>query len=363
MFLAGPHRRHDEDGQAFEPLHQIGEVAQGAAVAPLQVVDGHHEGAGRGQVDHHPVQAVQHGEGAVGPLGRVDLLEHATGAGRGAGEGDRPAVRLGEFRFQQLPGRTEAERALELAPTGRQHRAGRRSRRGSAPRRAAGSCRCRPAPRSAGGRAGRRRPPRSPVARRRVPDRARRGRHPLDGEVGEYRSEPIEQPPGPTRGFAARGRRGWRTGPVPRSPGRAGPVRGRLRVPRPAWRGRGAAPRAHRTAAARGRGRAPAVATAARAAAPRPPTSPARARGSPTRRWPVGPRAAVRGRGRAARPGAPARPRPTAHRGGRRRPGRARAAAQSGADRVPARRGQDADSRSNRSNRQASTASGASRTA
>ena len=143
--LAGPHGGDDQHGQTLEALDEVREEAQRRAVAVLDVVDREHERALGGEVHGQPVQAVQHGEPAVGRVVPADLVEHGPGAGRGAAQQGRAARLVRDDRLEELADGAERERALELgAPGGEDRDAGRRRRAGP-PRRAAGSCRSRPA--------------------------------------------------------------------------------------------------------------------------------------------------------------------------------------------------------------------------
>ncbi len=124
MRLTGAQGRGDEHRQSLQPAQQEGQRAKRAGVAPLHVVDGQHHGLLLGQVDGQPVQAVQHRERPVGPLGRVgggDVAEHrGCRRGRPAQQLDAPR-RVGEGGLEQLADSAEPERALQLAAPGGQH--------------------------------------------------------------------------------------------------------------------------------------------------------------------------------------------------------------------------------------------------
>ena len=118
--LAAAQRRGDEQRGAVEPAGEVGEEAQGGAVAPVQVVDGEQERALGGEVEREPVEAVQDGElGALLPVGLRSAGEHGRRGRRGAGEHGVGAG--GHRRLEELAHDAPGELALELAGARGQH--------------------------------------------------------------------------------------------------------------------------------------------------------------------------------------------------------------------------------------------------
>ena len=301
--LAGAQGGDDQHRQPLEPAEQEGQAAQRAGVAPLHVVDREHERPLGRQVDGQPVEAVQHGERAVG-RGRPGRARASCRTRRrrpraadGRGPASSAARRSGsaEQRPRRAGGRRRSRSRAPAGCPGRSARARPRRPPCAVPPAAAGSCRSRPGRRSAAagpGRPARRRAPRPSTCTSRsrstisspATGAGRRGRGAggaAGADGGRRRGRRCAR-----RRPCGRGRRGSATGRAPRPPARAGPGPGRRRARRPACSGRGAARPARRPAGARGRARARAAASAPRAAGPRRPAprSPAPAR--PTRRLP-----------------------------------------------------------------------------
>jgi hypothetical protein len=112
--LGGAQGRRHQHRRTLQPAHQVGHEAQRRPVAPLQVVEREQHGALLDQIQHRPVEAVQHGERAL----RGAAGEHALGRRRGPRQ---HALALGH-RLEQLPHRAEGEVALELTAAGGQDR-------------------------------------------------------------------------------------------------------------------------------------------------------------------------------------------------------------------------------------------------
>ena len=63
--LGGTRAAHHEHRDAFEPVQDVGEVAERRAIAPVQIVDREKQRRFRAEVHGQPVEAVQGGEAPV----------------------------------------------------------------------------------------------------------------------------------------------------------------------------------------------------------------------------------------------------------------------------------------------------------
>ena len=119
--LIRPLGRHEPDRRAVQAMSQVGEETEGGAIAPLQVIDDQQHRVVTGEVQGHPEEAVQDGEGDVAGRGRVviraRLEQDARGRRRPRERGFGTDVRHGGL--EELTRDAEGEIDLELAAAGR----------------------------------------------------------------------------------------------------------------------------------------------------------------------------------------------------------------------------------------------------
>ncbi len=115
--LLGPAREDERDGDAVEPVRDVGDHAERGAVGPVAVVDEQGERAVGGEVGGQPIERVADGERVVGE-GRALEAEHRRRLARRPGE--RVACGLASDLLEQLSDDPERELALELRATGAQ---------------------------------------------------------------------------------------------------------------------------------------------------------------------------------------------------------------------------------------------------
>ena len=117
--LGGTRAAHHEHRNAFEPVQDVGEVAERRAIAPVQIVDREKQRRFRAEVHGQPVEAVQGGEAPV--IGGVVLRRlfrepEDGGRRRGSpGQSSRTDGVVHEMRLEQLSHDAEGEVPLELA--------------------------------------------------------------------------------------------------------------------------------------------------------------------------------------------------------------------------------------------------------
>jgi hypothetical protein len=103
--------------QSLQPRRQVGQPAQGGLVSPMRIIDGDQQRPAHRQVDHQPVQAMQHRERTVtsGLRGELASQQRPHRASRPSQQ--RLALALRRARqapFEQLADHAERETRLQL---------------------------------------------------------------------------------------------------------------------------------------------------------------------------------------------------------------------------------------------------------